>query len=312
MELIKETWIVIVHYNGIEWIERCLGSFDRSIYKNQIIVIDNNSPWEEGKELIKTKFPHVNLLELTENVGFGRANNKGIKYALNKGAKYAFLLNQDAWINEFDTIEKLVQVADNHSDYAIISPIHFNSEMIALDEGFALYLSSSKNAQWASDTFFSKQQTIYQIPFINAAAWLINLQNFSKIGLFDNIYFMYGEDVDLVNRTLFHHFKIGFTTVASICHARENRPKTIDKMALSYSEKMQFYGRYLSVIKNINWSLSKSYFKFLLEWHGDISKQIKNKSWKRVLQIILIGIKVASQLLQIYSSRQRNKRGYLK
>ena len=312
MESIKETWIVIVHYNGFEWIEKCLESFNKSTYKNQIIVLDNNSPSKEGKELIKTKFPHVILLELNENIGFGRANNKGIEYAVNKGAKYAFLLNQDAWICESNTIEKLVEIAGNYTDYAIVSPVHYNSDKTALDEGFKAYLSKLKDSEWTIDTPSTEWEDLYKLPFINAAAWLINLQNFKKIGLFDNDYFMYGEDFDLTNRTLFHQYKIGFTPYASICHARENRSKTIIPSELSYSEKMQFYGRYLSVTKNINWSIHESYFKFLLEMSVYAIKQMKNGYWNRAWQIILIGLKIIFKVPHIYFSRQRNKKGYLK
>lgn len=305
-------WIVIVHYNGAEWIEKCLGSFSKTKYEDNIIVVDNCSTDRHGVEIITTKFPKVTFIKLNENIGFGRANNVGIEFAIEKKTQYVFLLNQDAWICKPDTIEKLVQVADNQDNYAIVSPIHYNSDETALDEGFATYLSTSKNSQWASDTFFSYKENVYQIPFINAAAWLINLHYFQKIGLFDDAYFMYGEDVDLVNRTLFHQFKIGFTPFASICHARENRPKTINQTSLAYSEKMQFYGRYLSIVKNINWSFSKSFLKFIIEWSREIIKQIKNKFWKRTLQIISIGFKVIFQFFYIYSSRERNKRGFLK
>lgn len=308
----KNTWVIIVYYNGLEWIERCLKSFENSHFKDQIIVVDNHSPEKTGIELIKKQFPAVKLIELNENIGFGRANNLGIEYAIERNAEYVFLLNQDARLIENDCVERLVKVAERNQDFGIISPVHFNSEQTALDEGFGIYLSTSKNWQWASDTFFESKKEIYELPFVNAAAWLLNLKAFNKIGYFDPAFFMYGEDVDLVNRTLFHRFKIGFVPNASIVHARENRPKSINKASLSYSEKMQFYGQYLALLKNVRWGLGKAFVKFQTLWLTHIIEQIAQQSWKRSWQILFIGFRMMGRLIQLYLSRQKYKRGFSK
>ncbi len=306
----KNTWVIIVYYNGLEWIERCLQSFENSYYKDQIIVVDNHSPEKIGIELIKERFPAIKLIELNENIGFGRANNLGIEYAIEQNAEYVFLLNQDAWLIENDCVERLVEVAERNPDFGIISPVHFNSTQTALDEGFGIYLSSSKNWQWASDTFFEHKKDIYELPFVNAAAWLLNLEAFKKIAFFDPDFFMYGEDVDLVNRTLFHRFKIGFVPKASIVHARENRAKSTNKSRLSYSEKMQFYGQYLALLKNVRWSFGKSILKFIALWLTNIIEQIAQQSWKRSWQILFIGLGFMLSFRRLYSSRQKYKRGF--
>jgi GT2 family glycosyltransferase len=171
-------------------------------------------------------------------------------------------------------------------------------------------LSSSKNWQWASDTFFESKKEIYELPFVNAAAWLLNLKTFNKIGYFDPDFFMYGEDVDLVNRTLFHRLKIGFVPKASIVHARENRAKSINKNRLSYSEKMQFYGQYLALLKNVRWSFGKSILKFIALWLTNIIEQIAQQSWKRSWQILFIGLGLMLSFRRLYSSRQKYKRGF--
>lgn len=307
----KNTWIIIVHYNGIEWIEKCLNSFNESTFSNQIIVIDNNSPQKEGKEVIKRKFPKVKLIELTENIGFGRANNVGIEFAIEQQAEFVFLLNQDAWLVDNNTIETLIAVGQEYPEFAIISPVHYNSSQDCLDEGFATYLATSKNWQWASDTFFKQSQKIYSIPFVNAAAWLLNVKSFQKIGLFDKAFFMYGEDVDLVHRTIFHQKKIGFVPHTKIVHARENRPKTIDKTTLSYAEKMQFYGQYLAIINNINVSLPKAFITFMIQWIVMVGQQLNNKYWRRTMQLFRIGLNIIGSLPKVYTSRKYHKKGYL-
>jgi GT2 family glycosyltransferase len=302
-------WTIIVHYNGDEWIEKCLNSFSKTKYNDKIIVIDNCSTDKKGLQIVTNKFPKVMLVALDENVGFGRANNIGIELAIEKKAKYVFLLNQDAWLCEDETIEKLVKVANDNPDFGIISPIHFNSTQTALDQGFSAYVASSKNAELVSDIFLQKFKSIYEIPFVNAAAWLLNVKNVKKVGFFDSDFFMYGEDTDLINRVLYHKFKIGMTISTSICHAREYRSKKIPDTHLTFSETTQHYGRYLSVLKNINESYYKSILKFMIESFINVSKELSLKYWNRAFQIAKIILKLIIKIPNIFIKRRQFQKG---
>ena len=106
--MVDSTFIVIVTFNGMQWIEKCLNSV-HSVYK--IVVVDNYSS-DDTVAYIKNKCPRAKLLLQSKNLGFGAANNIGISYALNQGADYVFLLNQDVYI-ESNTIDKLIEVHHN-------------------------------------------------------------------------------------------------------------------------------------------------------------------------------------------------------
>ena len=91
----KKIFVIIVTYKGHQWYERCFASLCNSEYPVQTIVIDNAS--NDGTvEYIRKYFPEIHLIESKENLGFGRANNIGMRYALDHGCDYVFLLNQDA------------------------------------------------------------------------------------------------------------------------------------------------------------------------------------------------------------------------
>jgi len=300
-------WTVIVHYNGAEWIEKCLNSFSFTRYEDKIIVIDNCSTDKEGVQIIINKFPKAILIELKENVGFGRANNLGIQIALEKKAKYVFLLNQDAWLCDNDTIDKLKTVANENLDFGIISPIHFNSTQTALDQGFSTYMARSKNAKLLSDIFLNKFDSIYEIPFVNAAAWLLNIENFRKVGFFDADFFMYGEDTDLINRVLYHKYKLGITPLANICHAREYRTKLIPKTHLTNTEKIQHHGRYLSILKNVNENILKLFFKFFIESGSNVMNELSSKNWNRAFQLMIIILKLILRIPNVVLKRHKHK-----
>ena len=104
---------IVVTYNGMKWVDRCLGSLVMSRTPADVIVIDNGS--QDGtQEYIAENYPEVKLVSTGENFGFGKANNIGLKHALEKGYEYVYLLNQDAWVYP-DTLGVLMEAMENDS-----------------------------------------------------------------------------------------------------------------------------------------------------------------------------------------------------
>jgi len=222
------------------WIQKCLASCK----ENQVVVVDNNSA-DGTVAFIKENFPEVYIMPQKGNLGFGQANNLGIKYALEQGADYVFLLNQDAYLQE-GCIENMIQVQKENPPYGVLSPVHFNGGGSKLDANFLLYLNRYKvTERLLFDTFTDGLSKIYPVQFVNAAAWLITRECLEKVGGFDPLFFHYGEDRNFTQRVHYHHFKVGIVTPTIIYHDRENRAeKHIEK----YSEL--YYGdfdRYLKV-----------------------------------------------------------------
>lgn len=91
--------VVIVTYNGTEWIEECLHSLRNSTLECTIIVVDNNSS-DHTLDIIRDQFPAIKTIPQDTNLGFGRANNIGISYALKQRTEYVFLLNQDTKVEK--------------------------------------------------------------------------------------------------------------------------------------------------------------------------------------------------------------------
>jgi len=212
------TCIVIVTYNGIKWIEKCLGSCKN----HEVVVVDNHS--NDGTvSYIKNNFPTVKILGQQSNLGFGQANNIGISYALQQGSEHVFLLNQDAYLVE-DALEQLLNFQKRHNKYGILSPIHLNGKGDELDANFSSYVSYNKNAQFYSDYVLHHDlEPVYDVPFVNAAAWLLSRKCLEEIGAFDPLFFHYGEDENYCQRVLYHGFKIGVMPKAFVCHNREDR-----------------------------------------------------------------------------------------
>lgn len=214
--MLPKLFVIIVTYKGHQWYERCFTSLRNSEYPVQTIVIDNAS--NDGTvEYIREHFPEIHLIESKENLGFGRANNIGMRYALDNGGDYVFLLNQDTWIEE-DSIEKLVRVAENHPEYGIISPIHLTSDKKSLNLMYE-YSNHSFSHNLLSDLYCGMPlKDIYQTDYVNAAAWLLPRKILEYVGGFDPIFRHYEEDDSYLLRTQYHSFKIGICPSAIIVH----------------------------------------------------------------------------------------------
>ncbi|HLF51220.1 glycosyltransferase family 2 protein [Flavobacterium sp.] len=240
-------FVVIVTYNPKKWINECFRSLQNSTIPLKTIVVDNCST-DGSQVIIKECFPEVDFIASGKNLGFGKANNIGIKKAYDAGADYVFLLNQDAWIEE-KTLEKLIEVTKLNPQYGIISPIHLNGAGTKLDKNFSNYIKQN------DDLFFDALQhkflkSIYEVPFINAAAWMLPRKTLENIGGFDPIFHHYAEDENYCQRVLFHGLKIGVVPEAYIFHDREFRKPTVVN---DIKDKLVLKERYLkSKWANIN------------------------------------------------------------
>ena len=218
---------IIVGYNAMSWIDKCITSLKDSSQETKVFWVDNGSS-DGTPEKIKQEFEHVELVESKENLGFGRANNLGIEMAYKQGFEYFFLLNQDAWVKH-DTIAQLIKVLEANEDFGVVSPIHLNGTGNKLDFGFFKY-STHKQLRFEerelySDMFSKNFKEVYRFKFINAAAWMIKRSCIEKIGGFDPLFSHYVEDNHYCLRLLYHNVKLGVAPEAIAYHDREDRLK---------------------------------------------------------------------------------------
>ncbi|NCD00127.1 MAG: glycosyltransferase family 2 protein [Bacteroidia bacterium] len=218
-----KTHSIIITYNGATWIERCLYSLiGQDLDNHKIIVIDNDSS-DETTHIIKKQFPQVTLIETGENLGFGKANNIGLRIALKEQADFVFLLNQDAWILN-NGLSKLLSIASDHEEYGILAPLQItkNGE---LDRTFKIYLHGSKTPGLLMDRENNLLKEVYQTEFANAGAWLISEKCLKHIGGFNPLFDHYGEDKNYIHRCRHHNIKIGITPKIEVVHDRPQQKK---------------------------------------------------------------------------------------
>ena len=216
--------IIIVTFNGIDHIQNCLTPLRNLPANMKCIMIDNGST-DGTIELVEKDFLFVELVKNAENLGFGAANNIGLKRAIDEGFDYVYLLNQDAWISPED-IQKLIDISGKNPEYGIISPMQVYAGKNKIDDNF-----TGKITKEMKDDYFlssNEPKDIYRIKRrgLQAAHWLMPTKVLRKTGGFSPTFYHYGEDDNLCRRVEFHGFKLGIAPNILGVHNRENRKLT--------------------------------------------------------------------------------------
>ncbi len=252
--------IIIVNYNVKEFLQNLLTSIQKSSLQitKEIIVVDNAS--DDGSvEIIQEKFPDVKLIANKENIGFGNANNIGLKLA---SGKFILLINPDAIVQE-DTFQKLIEFFERTPDAGIAGCKVLNSDgtlQLACRRGFpgpwtsftkvtGLSKLFPKNRLFAryNLTYLDENKT-YEVDAISGAFMMLRREVYEKIGGFDPEFFMYGEDLDLCYRTQKAGFKVYYVHTTQIIHYKGESTKrsSLDETKVFYDAMHLFVKKHLS------------------------------------------------------------------
>lgn len=179
------------------------------------VVIDNGSI-DETSDCVANRFPEAIWLPQKKNLGFGQANNVGIRYAIENSADYVLLLNQDATVKK-DAIEQMCKVSNGES---LVSPIQLNGDGTKLDFLFKYVLLKADNLLVDDMLLNGTANDHYENGQYAAACWLLPIAVVKKVGGFNPLFFQYSEDYNYLSRVQYHHIKVVLATRAFMFHDR--------------------------------------------------------------------------------------------
>jgi len=211
--------VVIPNWNGIDFIEACLQALSKQTQAHTAIVVDNGSV-DGSCELIRDKYPHMQLHAFKDNAGFAGGVNRGIKPALEQGFDVIVLLNNDA-APAPDWLERLTAAAQAHPEAGIVTSKIRHLGDPKLDStgdfyttwGFAFPRGRDEVDTGQYDS--SDQQVVFSG---SGGASLYRAEVFRKIGLFDERFFAYFEDVDISFRAQLAGYKVRYEPKAVVEH----------------------------------------------------------------------------------------------
>lgn len=252
--------IIIVNYNVKEFLLNLLGSLDKSLknIRSEIIVVDNAS--EDGSiEAVQQKYPGVKLIANNKNVGFGAANNQGMKIAQ---GKFIVLINPDTIVKE-DTFSTLLKFFEEHDDAGMAG-----CKVLNPDGSLQLPCRRSFPGPWTSFTkivglsklfpnsrLFARynltyldENDTYEVDAISGSFMMLRKEVYEKTNGFDPQFFMYGEDLDLCYRTQKAGYKVYYVHSTEIIHYKGESTKrsSLDETKVFYDAMHLFVKKHFS------------------------------------------------------------------
>ena len=229
--------VVIVNYNVKYYVGQCIDSVRRALQgiDSEIIVVDNHS--RDGSVDYLSKIEGVRIIESGHNLGFSKANNIAIRQST---AEYVLMLNPDTIVAE-DAIRMIIDFADSHpqaggigvrmhndwgttareSRRGLPSPMTSFYKMIGLSKRLPQHRKFGRYYMgwlpWDSPS---------RIEVVSGACFLVRRKALDKVGLMDEDYFMYGEDIDLSYRLLKGGWENWFVPADIIHYKGESTQKT--------------------------------------------------------------------------------------
>ena len=221
--------VLVVAWNVRELLRNCL----RSVYEQtngiefEVIYVDNGSA-DGSVEMVRQEFPQTRIIANKDNKGFIKANNQAIEVAT---GRYVLLLNSDTIVLD-NAIAKTVQFADQHPEAAAIGCRVLNPDRTLQESCFRFYstLNMLLDVSWLSRAFprnklFGRKiyggwnyDTVREVDVIVGCFSLVRRAAIEQVGVMDERFFVYGDDIDWCYRFVKAGWKVLFTPAGQIIH----------------------------------------------------------------------------------------------
>ncbi len=249
--------IVIVSYNGWEWLSQTLQTLQQYYLQHtahtvRTILVDNNSD-EPIVSRVESSFPWVEVLALDENRGFAAGNNVALRQV---STPYTLLLNSDMELTARSRLDNLLGYMERHRDVAVVSP-----KVLLADGSLDWACHRGEPTPWAAMTYFSGLETLFpnwrltaqyhqrykslsephSIDACTAAAMLVRTSAMEAVGVLDERFFMYAEDLDWCRRFREAGHEIHFVPSMEIIHHKNKSGIASDDADTSSVTRDAFY-----------------------------------------------------------------------
>lgn len=226
----KDISIIIVNYNSGELLSKSLESISNSGCDSdiEVIVVDNDSS-DNSAGKARAIFPQATFIQNDRNLGFAKANNLGIKKS--KG-KSVLLLNPDTVIMQ-GALQKMVEFMNTSSDIGIIGAklLDPDGNVQLSCRSFPSWINAIHNRYSPTTRMFPKNKHAAkylftnwahdeprQVDWLSGACLMIKREVLEQIGLFDEDFFMYCEDIDICYRSKQAGWKVFYYPYAAVIH----------------------------------------------------------------------------------------------
>jgi GT2 family glycosyltransferase len=253
--------IVIVNWNTCEYLRGCLASVfaSQELSSFEVVIVDNASS-DSSVEMAQMEFPQATLIANDENLGYPRANNQGLRalgYTVQgeQPPDYALLLNPDTVLPP-DALAEMVAFMEDHPEAGVAGPrLHledgsldlacrrsFPSPDVAIPRmlGLARLFPKSRRFARYNLTFLDEYQTA-EIDSVVGAFMMVRGEAITQVGLLDEQFFMYGEDLDWARRLKSGGWKVYYYPAVEVLHVKRAASRQSKRAQVEFYRAMLIF-----------------------------------------------------------------------
>jgi len=192
-------YIVLLNWNGWRDTTECVESCKKLTYPNFCIIIVDNGSIDGSEALLRERFPDIELVQTGANLGFAGGNNAGIRQALEQGADYVWLLNNDTVVSP-NTLTSLVCVAEGDDRIGMVGSkiVYYDNPTLLWYAGAVLDPVRPQRPahRGLREQDLGQYDTAGETGYVTGCSLLARRALLEAIGLLDDVFFLYFEDVD--------------------------------------------------------------------------------------------------------------------
>ena len=275
----KKVAILLLNYNGKDWIIDCIKSIYNSNFKDFDIIIVDNGSVDGSPSLIRTQFPDIILIENSSNLGYCKGFNIALEYSKKKDYEFALILNNDSIIDSY-ALNYLLETSSNNSHSALITGkvLDFDTKKLETVGKYTDKWRIVGGNIGFEKTDDGQYDYIKEIEFCDDNILLYPLKIFDKVGFYDEMYFLYFDEVDLQMKAKKNNVKIIYDHRCVIQHkgglSSGQGPNKLKSFYLSrnhilfMSSHGSFIQKFRMIFSDIIFGIIRFYFRNLLK-RGD-------------------------------------------
>lgn len=293
--------IIIVSWNVSNLLAACLDSILTNAGDTvEIIVVDSGST-DNTVNMLRTRYPHVQLLAQTENLGFTRCNNLGLQAAR---GRYLLLLNPDTAIIG-DTLTQMVAYMDTHPEVGILGPQTLNTDGShqSTRRRFPTPVLAFFESTWLQpyapasllDHFYmhdTANDAVLEVDWVQGSALLARRELYTQIGGLDEGYVMFSEELDWCKRAKLAGWRVAYLGTASITHhGGQSTDQVVARRHIHFqTSKLRYFRKYhgrafafvlrLFLLATYVWQIALESAKSLLGHKRDIRGERIRAYWQ--------------------------------
>lgn len=252
--------IIIVNYNTCELLRACLRSLAEGAAHDATTWVVDNASRDSSVAMVQSEFPSVHLMLNQQNTGYAAANNIAIREALQQNAEYVLLLNPDTVVPP-RSLDQLVSYLERHPEVGMCGPrllLPDGSLDLACRRAFptpevSLYRMLGLAKLFPNSPRFARYNMTYLSPEVETevdavvgACMLVRASVVREVGMLDEAYFMYGEDLDWAYRIKQYGWRVMYVPSVVIHHHKRasSSQRPLGSIRNFYDAMRIFYRKY--------------------------------------------------------------------